>query len=109
MVAYKADGHDNGIARALGGKLREHLADIRFQPRHLGRAAAALIGDRPVFVSEAFGNQARAGFDLPDVFPSARHGSRDAMSGKDQRRRLVTVRGNGRERLLCQVGHRLDE
>ena len=104
VVAHKADGNDDRIACPLRGKVLEYLTDIRLQPRNLGWAATTLIGDRPVFLPNTLRDQTRAFFDLPDVFPAARHGGRHTMGGKDQRSRPTAVRRERRERLSRQIG-----
>ena len=57
MIANKADWRHHHVAGARARELANHLVDVRLQPGLARVAAAALVGERPLRVSDAFRHQ----------------------------------------------------
>jgi len=76
MIADKPDGRDDDCPFTVASQLPNDVADVGFEPR-IGRvAAAALVRQQPARVVQSIGDQACAGFELPNVWRSRRHRGR---------------------------------
>ena len=64
MVADESDGRDDELFCASCRLIANHITDVGFQPGIGGFAAAALVRNEPICMSEFFRDQARACLQL---------------------------------------------
>lgn len=109
MIGHKAEGrdHDGGDPVRLQGV--EVIADVRIQPGHLGRSAAALIDQIPGGDFQPLGHQPRRLPELAGVVGGLRHRHGNAVSREHQPGPVPLILRKQRKGLCHLVGHRLDE
>ena len=91
--------------RRAPAALREVVAHVGLEPRHVRRAAARLVDDLPLLDADCLGDEPRRLAKLRLVRAVARHRDRDRVRGE----RDVRSGGDLRERLAHMIGVRLDE
>ncbi len=85
------------------------LVDVRAEPRHLGRPAAALVDERVVVDAGTGGDEPRRLGELVGVAALLRHGDRDAVRCEDERRSRPSLGRDPGKRVPDARDVRLDE
>ena len=83
VVADKPDGRNKHVPVSFIGQIRDHVFDLRSQPR-LSRVRGALIGKHPVHVAKACRHRSRVALQFVVVWIAhLQQPFREAMRGKD--------------------------